>query len=132
MQPKIIALVDSNNFFVSCEKVFNPALDGKPVVVLSGNDACVVSRSPEAKAIGIKMQAMGKEVKHLVKSYGLHIFSNNPALYRDMSRRVMATLGQFCPTVEVYSVDEAFLDLSGFHNQPLIEYGQQIRQMVKQ
>lgn len=132
MQPKIIALVDSNNFFVSCEKVFYPALEGKPVVVLSGNDACVVSRSPEAKAIGIKMQAMGKEVKHLVQSHGLHIFSSNPALYRDMSRRVMATLGQFCPTVEVYSVDEAFLDLSGFRSQPLIQYGQQIRQTVKQ
>jgi len=132
MQPKIIALIDSNNFFVSCEKVFNPALDGKPVVVLSGNDACVVSRSVEAKAIGIKMQAMGTEVKRYVKSHGLQIFSSNPALYRDMSRRVMQTLAQFCPTVEVYSVDEAFLDLSGFQNRPLIEYGQQMRETVKQ
>lgn len=132
MQPKIIALVDSNNFFVSCEKVFNLALEGKPVVVLSGNDACVVSRSPEAKAIGIKMQAMGTEVRRYVKSHGLHIFSSNPALYRDMSQRVMATLEQFCPAVEVYSVDEAFLDLSGFRSQPLVEYGQQIRQRVRQ
>lgn len=114
MRPKIIALADCNNFFVSCEKVFNPALEGKPVVVLSGNDACVVSRSPEAKAIGIKMQAMGSEVKRYVKSHGLCIFSTNPPLYRDMSRRVMQTLSHYCPNVEVYSVDEAFLDLTGF------------------
>ncbi|WP_199337074.1 Y-family DNA polymerase [Oscillatoria sp. FACHB-1407] len=132
MQPKIIALADCNSFFVSCEKVFNPALEGKPVVVLSGNDACVVSRSPEAKAIGIKMQAMGTEVKRFVSSHGLHIFSSNPALYRDMSRRVMTTLSHFCPTVEVYSVDEAFLDLTGFSQHNRVEYGQQMRQSVKQ
>lgn len=102
------------------------------MVVLSGNDACVVSRSPEAKAIGIKMQAMGVEVKGLVKSHGLHIFSTNPSLYRDMSRRVMQTLSHFCPTVEVYSVDEAFLDLTGFRKHDLLDYGQQIRQTVRQ
>jgi len=102
------------------------------VVVLSGNDACVVSRSPEAKAIGIKMQAMGTEVKRYVKSHGLHIFSINPPLYRDMSRRVMQTLSHFCPTVEVYSVDEAFLDLTGFKEQDLLSYTQHIRQTVKQ
>lgn len=132
MRPKIIALADCNAFFVSCEKVFKPSLEGKPVVVLSGNDACVVSRSPEAKAIGIKMQAMGSEVKRLIQSHGLHIFSTNPALYRDMSRRVMQTLSHFCPTVEVYSVDEAFLDLTGFRERDLPEYGQQIRRTVKQ
>lgn len=132
MRPKIIALADCNSFFVSCEKAFNPALEGKPVVVFSGNDACVVRRSPEAKAIGIKMQAMRSEVKRLVKSHGLHIFSTNPALYRDMSRRVMQTLSQLCPTVEVYSVDEAFLDLTGFRDLDLFQYGQQIRHTVKQ
>jgi DNA polymerase V len=132
MRPKIIALADANNFFVSCEKVFNPALEGKPVVVLSGNDACVISRSPEAKAIGIKMQAMGTEVKQLVKSHDLHIFSTNPALYRNMSRRVMQTLAYFCPQVEVYSVDEAFLDLTGFSYLDLVDYGQTVRQTVRQ
>jgi len=132
MRPKIIALADCNAFFVSCEKVFQPALEGKPVVVLSGNDACVVSRSPEAKAIGIKMQAMGSEVKRLVQTHGLHIFSTNPALYRNLSRRVMQTLAHFCPLVEVYSVDEAFLDLTGFRHYDLVEYGQQMRQTVKQ
>lgn len=132
MRPKIIALADCNAFFVSCEKVFNPALEGKPVVVLSGNDACVVSRSPEAKAIGIKMQAMGSAVKHLVQTHGLQIFSTNPALYRNLSRRVMQTLAHFCPLVEVYSVDEAFLDLTGFSTCNLVDYGQQMRQTVKQ
>lgn len=97
MRPKIIALADCNSFFVSCEVVFNPALAGTPVVVLSGNDACVISRSPEAKAIGIKMQAMGSEVKRYVDSHGLAIFSTNPPLYRDLSRRVMQTLAIFVP-----------------------------------
>lgn len=132
MRPKIIALVDANAFFVSCEVVFNPALAGKPVVVLSGNDACVISRSPEAKAIGIKMQAMGSAVKRYVNSHGLTIFSTNPPLYRDLSRRVMQTLAHFCPSVEVYSVDEAFLDLTGFSERNLLDYGQQIRHTVKQ
>jgi len=130
MKPKIIALADCNSFFVSCEQVFNPALGGQPVVVLSGNDACVISRSPEAKALGIEMQAMGSEVKRFVNSKGLHILSTNPALYRDMSRRVMQTLAQFSPTVEVYSVDEAFFDLTGFPN--CLAYGQTIRQTIKQ
>lgn len=129
MRPKVIALLDANNFFASCEKVFNPALEDRPVVVLSGNDACVVSRSPEAKAIGIKMQAMGSEVKRYVKSHGLCIFSTNPPLYRDMSTRVMQTLSHFCPSVEVYSIDEAFLDLTGFND--LLDYAQQIRTTVK-
>ncbi len=132
MRPKLIALADCNAFFVSCEKVFQPALEGKPVVVLSGNDTCVVSRSAAAKAIGIKMQAMGSEVKRLVQTHGLHIFSTNPALYRNLSRRVMQTLAHFCPTVEVYSVDEAFLDLTGFSERDLLDYGQQMRQTVKQ
>ncbi len=129
---KIIALADCNSFFVSCEKVFNPALVGKPVVTLSSNDACVVSRSPEAKAIGIAMQAMGSSLKGLVKRKGLHILSHNPPLYRDMSRRVMQTLADFSPKLEVYSVDEAFLDLTGFRNRDLLEYGQQMRQTVVQ
>ena len=97
MRPKIIALVDCNSFFVSCGQVFNPTLAGKPVVVLSSNDACVISRSPEAKAIGIKMQAMGSEVKRYVHSHGLTIFSTNPPLYRDLSRQVIQTLAHFCP-----------------------------------
>jgi DNA polymerase V len=132
VQSKIIALADANNFFASCEKVFNPALADRPVVVLSGNDACVVSRSPEAKALGIKMQALGTSLKHMVHTHNLCILSTNPPLYRDMSQRVMQTLAHFCPDVEVYSVDEAFLDLSGFSDRNLNEYAQQIRTTVKQ
>lgn len=110
----LFALVDCNNFYVSCERVFNPGLEGRPTIVLSNNDGCVVSRSPEAKALGIKMGIPIFTAKDLVVKHNVQVYSSNYALYGDMSRRVMNSLNHFVPEVEIYSVDEAFLNLSGF------------------
>lgn len=107
------ALVDCNNFFVSCERLFNPALNGRPVVVLSGNDGCVIARSNEAKALGIAMGQPAFELRELFKREGVTTFSSNHILYGDISRRVMMVLAQYAPDVEVYSIDEAFLNLDG-------------------
>lgn len=109
-----LALVDCNNFYCSCERVFRPDLDGKPIVVLSNNDGCVVSRSNEAKALGIKMGEPWFKLRGLVRQHGIVAFSSNYALYADMSNRVMSILSQFSPTQEVYSIDECFLELTGF------------------
>jgi DNA polymerase V len=127
-----IALVDCNNFYVSCERVFAPQLWGKPVVVLSNNDGCVVARSPEAKTIGIKMGVPTFKIQALIDQHDIQVFSSNYSLYGDMSHRVMETLRSFSPRVEVYSIDEAFLDLSTFSHLNLIGYCQQIRATVKQ
>ncbi|MFH1007228.1 MAG: Y-family DNA polymerase [Candidatus Latescibacterota bacterium] len=129
---RVFALVDCNNFYVSCERVFNPKLVGKPVVVLSNNDGCVVSRSNEAKEAGIRMGVPAFEVRELFESRGVYVYSSNYALYGDMSRRVMDTLSDFTPDVEIYSIDEAFLDLSGFKRINLSEYGRRIQTAVKQ
>jgi len=118
----ILALVDCNNFYVSCERVFNPKLRGRPVVVLSNNDGCVVARSEEAKALGIPMGAPAFMYEGLFKMHKVETYSSNYTLYADMSRRVMATLAQFTPEIEFYSIDEAFLDLSGFTYMNLTEY----------
>jgi len=107
------ALVDCNNFYVSCEQVFNPGLIGKPVVVLSNNDGCVIARSNEAKALGIEMGIPVFKIRDMIKAQGIHVYSSNYALYGDMSQRVMDILSEFTPDIEVYSIDEAFLDLSG-------------------
>ena len=107
------ALVDCNNFYVSCERVFQPRLEGRPVVVLSNNDGCVISRSAEAKALGLRMGDPYFQVKPLLEQHHVAVFSSNYALYGDMSRRVMWYLSQIAPAVEVYSIDEAFLDLHG-------------------
>ena len=109
----MIALVDCNNFFVSCERVFRPDLDGKPVVVLSNNDGCIVSRSNESKAIGIAMGTPYFKVKHLVENGQLTVFSSNYALYGDLSNRVMSILADEVPKIEVYSIDEAYLHIDG-------------------
>jgi len=109
----MLALVDCNNFYVSCERVFDPRLEGKPVVVLSNNDGCVVARSPEAKALGIKMGTPLFQIRDLVVRQGVKVYSSNYTLYGDMSRRVMEVLSDFTPAMEVYSIDEAFLALSG-------------------
>lgn len=109
----MFALADCNNFFVSCERVFRPDLNGKPVIVLSNNDGCAVARSNEAKALGIKMGDPLFKIRHLVQKHGVTVFSGNMALYGDMSNRVRLTLQEFSPLVEVYSIDEAFLDLHG-------------------
>ena len=107
------ALVDCNNFFVSCERVFRPDLEGKAVVVLSNNDGCVVSRSNESKAMGIKMGVPFYQVKHMVDEGSLYAFSSNYALYGDLSGRVMSLLADAVPKIEIYSIDEAFLHLDG-------------------
>ena len=105
------ALVDCNNFYVSCERVFNPHLIDKPVIVLSNNDGCAVARSNEAKALGIKMGVPVFQIKDIIKNNNVQVYSSNYALYGDMSNRVMQTLIQFTPEMEIYSIDEAFLDL---------------------
>lgn len=105
------ALVDCNNFYVSCERLFNPAWHKRPVVVLSNNDGCAIARSEEAKALGIKMGAPEFMIKHLVKEHGIVVRSSNYTLYGDMSGRVMRTLASFVPRIELYSIDEAFLDM---------------------
>ncbi len=109
----LFALVDCNNFYVSCERVFDPSLARKPVIVLSNNDGCVVSRSPEVKALGIAMGVPLFKIRSLIAQHGIAVFSSNYSLYGDMSRRVMQSLEEFVPALEVYSIDEAFLDLSG-------------------
>lgn len=127
----VFALVDCNNFYASCEKLFDPKLASKPVVVLSNNDGCVVARSAEVKALGIPMGIPWFKIQKEAKQYGIVAFSSNYALYADMSNRVVEVLGQFTPNLEVYSIDESFLDLSGF-NRDLVEYGQEIRQRIQQ
>lgn len=126
-----IALVDCNNFYVSCERMFNPKLEGKPVVVLSNNDGCAVARSNEVKSLGIKMGEPWFKMEKLAKQHGIIAYSSNYALYGDLSARVMSILSTFSPKQEIYSIDECFLDLDGFGPQTLLAYGQTIRQAVK-
>ncbi len=124
------ALVDCNNFYASCERLFRPDLRSVPIVVLSNNDGCIVARSQEVKALGIKMGTPFFKVQNELKRHGVTVFSSNYTLYGDISARVMQTLEQFSPHVEVYSIDEAFLNLSGMS--ALEEYGQKIRSTVIQ
>lgn len=126
-----IALVDCNNFYVSCERVFNPKLEGKPVVVLSNNDGCAVARSNESKALGVKMAQPWFQMQELAKLHGIIALSSNYSLYGDMSARVMSILSQFSDEQEIYSIDECFLGLSGFAPEYLVEHGQKIRQAVR-
>ena len=107
----LIALVDANNFYASCETTFDPSLIGQPVIVLSNNDGCVVARSNEAKALGIKMGQPVFELRDLILRHSVRVFSSNYALYGDMSRRIVNVLEQFTPTLEMYSIDESFLEL---------------------
>jgi DNA polymerase V len=125
------ALVDCNNFYASCERIFQPHLIGQPVVVLSNNDGCVIARSNEAKALGIPMGAPAFQHKDLFEKNKVHVFSSNYALYGDMSNRVMTILSQFSPEVEVYSIDEAFLKFTGFEDYDLQDYGVQMRDRVQ-
>jgi len=127
-----IALIDVNNFYVSCERVFNPKLENKPVVVLSNNDGCAISRSNEAKELGIKMGTPWFKLKEFAKQENVTALSSNYTLYLDMSHRVMTLLSKFSPDQEVYSVDESFLDLTSFKSKDLIKYGQQIKTKIKQ
>ena len=129
---KSIAIIDVNNFYVSCERVFNPKLENKPVVVLSNNDGCAISRSNEAKALGIKMGTPWFKLKAFANQENVTALSSNYTLYLDMSHRVMALLSRFSPDQEIYSIDESFLDLTTFKSKDLIKYGQQIKTKIKQ
>lgn len=127
----VFALVDCNNFYASCEKLFRPDLKDTPVVVLSNNDGCVVARSREAKSLGIKMGVPVFQIKSEMLRHGILAFSSNYALYADLSSRVMRTLEEMAPRVEVYSIDEAFLDLTGIESAiSLVEFGQQVRERI--
>jgi DNA polymerase V len=123
----MFALVDCNNFYASCERVFQPQLNHKPVAILSNNDGCVISRSDEAKALGLPMGAPAFKYDAFFKANNIHVFSSNYPLYGDMSSRVMKILEQFTPDVEVYSIDEAFLQFKGFKNYDFNSYGNDIR-----
>jgi DNA polymerase V len=127
---RAIALVDCNNFYVSCERLFQPGLEGRPVVILSNNDGCVVSRSQEVKDLGIVMAAPWFQLKDIAKKHGIIAFSSNYTLYADLSNRVMRLLSQFSPNQEVYSIDECFLELTGMNE--LTRHAQQMRNTVKQ
>ena len=122
----MFALADCNNFFASCERVFRPDLQGKPIIVLSSNDGCAVARSNEAKAIGIKMGDPFFKIKGLVEKHNVAVFSSNMALYGDMSQRVRWVLEEFAPSIEIYSIDEAFLDLRGMDSIDFDQYAKTI------
>ena len=126
------ALVDVNNFYVSCERVFDPKLIGRPAITLSNNDGCIIARSPEAKALGIKMGEPWYQRSAFCQQHGVAVFSSNYALYGDMSQRVMRLLETFTPELELYSIDEAFLKLDGFEHLNLEKYAQQIKQKIYQ
>ena len=127
----MFALVDCNNFYASCERTFRPELRLRPVVVLSNNDGCIIARSEEAKALGIKMGTPEFKCRDLLKKHNVSVFSSNYALYGDMSSRVMWLLGKLAPEIEVYSIDEAFLDMSSFTRIDLTDYAQHIRKTVR-
>ena len=129
---KKIALVDCNSFYVSCERLFNPKIRKKPVVVLSNNDGCIISRSNEAKALGIKMGEPYFKAKDIIIKNNVQVFSSNYSLYGDLSRRVMRTLKRFNSDIEIYSIDEAFMDLSNFSDQEIEKVGKEIRGTVLQ
>ncbi len=128
----MFALADINSFYASCEKVFRPDLRNEPVIVLSNNDGCVIARSPEAKALGIRMGQPWFQVRQMRLEKKIHVFSSNYALYHSMSQRVMAVLESLSPAVEPYSIDEMFIDLRGINHciSPEI-FGHQLREQVK-
>jgi DNA polymerase V len=128
----MFALVDCNNFYCSCERVFDPSLNGRPVVVLSNNDGCVIARSEEAKEIGIRMAIPEYMIRDVIQKHRVAVFSSNYTLYGDMSARVMKILASFVPAMELYSIDEAFLDTSALAYTDLLSLGIRIRRTVFQ
>ncbi len=128
----MFALVDCNNFYASCERLFRPELENIPIVVLSNNDGCVIARSNEAKSLGIPMGAPEFKFRKMMKEQGVHVFSSNFPLYGDLSARVMSVLEKLSPTLEVYSIDEAFADMRGFNNYDLYLHSLKVRQTVQQ
>ena len=131
MAAPVFALVDCNNFYVSCERVFRPRLEGRPVVVLSNNDGCIIARSQEAKALGFAMGDPYHLHREALTRHGVEVLSSNYALYGDMSRRVMETLAAPAPAVEGYSIDEAFLDLAGLAGRGLADYARDVQATVR-
>ena len=131
MKKKVFALIDCNAFYVSCERVFNPKLNNKPVVALSNNDGCIIARSKEAKALGIKMGVPLFKVKDIVEKENVIVFSSNYTLYADMSRRVMNIISEFTPSIEVYSIDEAFIELTNM-NVDYESYARHMRKVILQ
>ena len=125
------ALVDCNNFYASCERVFQPHLVGKPIVVLSNNDGCIISRSDEARALNIPMGAPEFKVRQELKEKNVFVFSSNYALYGDLSQRVFGILKQFTPNVEEYSIDEAFVNFDGMSIPDYTDYGHQMRNRIR-
>jgi DNA polymerase V len=125
------ALVDGNNFYVSCERVFRPTLEGRPVVVLSNNDGCAVARSAEVKALGVKMGTPWFQMQALARKHGIIALSSNYELYADLSARMMGVLAQFSPDQEIYSIDECFLGMDGFAHLDRMAYGREIRERVR-
>ena len=127
----VYALVDCNNFFVSCERVFRPALEGRPTVVLSSNDGCIVARSDEAKALGVRMAQPAFQAGDLIRRHGIEVISGNLQLYTDMSNRVMEILAELAPATEKYSIDECFLDLTGLADD-VTDFCRGVRRTVRQ
>ena len=128
----MFALIDCNNFYASCERVFQPQYEGKALVILSNNDGCVIARSNEAKALGIPMGAPAFKFRSEFKKYNIKVFSSNYPLYGDMSHRVMKILEKYTPNIEIYSIDEAFLKFEGFEYFDLMETGLKMRKQVRQ
>ncbi len=128
----IFALIDCNNFYASCERVFRPELENVPIAVLSNNDGCIIARSQEVKDLGIPMGIPAFKNEYLFRRHGIKVFSSNYTLYADMSNRVMNTIADFCPDIEVYSIDESFIELSSFRNRDLTAYMQEIRKKIHQ
>jgi DNA polymerase V len=128
----MFALVDCNNFYASCERVFNPSLLGKPIVVLSNNDGCVIARSNEAKSLGIPMGAPAFEYQNKFRLHNIKVFSSNYQLYADMSNRVTSVIRSFCPHVEVYSIDESFIEFKGFERYDLKSYCDDMKSTIQQ
>lgn len=128
----MFALADCNNFFVSCERVFRPDLEGRPVIVLSNNDGCAIARSNEAKALGIKMGDPLFKIRHLVRQHNIAVFSGNMTLYADFSRRIRSVLRESAPQIEVYSIDEAFLDMRGVDNVNFDTFAKELSQRCRQ
>lgn len=127
---KIFGLIDCNSFFCSCERVFRPELEQKPVIVLSNNDGCVVARTDEAKALGIKMGEPYFKVKNICRANGVHVFSSNYSLYSDISQRVMSTIEEFAPEMEIYSIDEAFISFDGIKADQLMPFSKEIKETI--
>ena len=127
----MLALIDCNSFYASCERVFQPSLEGKPVVVLSNNDGMVIAKSNEAKALGFDLGLPYFQIKDKLKEHGVAVFSSNYTLYGDFSQRVVATLRELTSDIEIYSIDEVFADLAGFKHRDMFQYGSEIRDTVK-